>query len=557
MVARNLNARLVGASAALVVAVGGGLAALLVAADANGDAARSARQAAVATATASEAEEVIAHLRRERAARARARTATALGAGCLGASIVLVLLFAAYMTRRVVMPGRRLAAAARRLAEGDLAARVPQAGDGEIRRLAESLNAMASSLEQGKRELRGRNAELEAQRAKLERALVDMADDKRRTEVSGRITRAVLEATPDAIGLFDRRARALLENGPMRAIRAALGEAGELRRPAGQRIRLPTDPAFYQTALDAAGADPDRATLDEIRIEGTGPDAPARVYQQYTAPVRDRSNTLLGRLVVLRDVTAEREADRLKDQFFALVSHELRTPLTSIVGYVDLLLEDHDGQLDEESRRFLAVVRRNARRLLRLVGDLLFVAQVEAGELTLASGSVDLAGLAAEAVEAAAPQADEKGVRLSVSADPVPPCWGDADRLAQAFDNLISNAIKFTAPGGRVCVRVLDRGDRAEVEVQDTGMGIAEADQALLFKRFFRASAATDEAVPGVGLGLTIVKAIVDAHGGRVAVDSRLGSGTTFVVSLPLNPPPPWAGSGNPGRTARITDVAS
>jgi signal transduction histidine kinase len=228
------------------------------------------------------------------------------------------------------------------------------------------------------------------------------------------------------------------------------------------------------------------------------------------------------------------ELDRLKDEFLSLVSHELRTPLTSIRGYLDLVLDEEAGELNHEQRRFLQAVERNSGRLLRLVGDLLFVAQADAGRLSLERAKVDLAELAAHCVEGAAPAASEKSVTLVLLADPVPALVGDRGRLAQVLDNLVSNALKFTPEGGTVEVRTQSDGDVVILEVEDTGIGIPQADQPRLFERFFRSSIADDQAIPGTGLGLAIVKAIVEAHGGRISIESREGKGTTFRVDLPL-----------------------
>jgi signal transduction histidine kinase len=234
---------------------------------------------------------------------------------------------------------------------------------------------------------------------------------------------------------------------------------------------------------------------------------------------------------------SEREAEILKDQFFALVSHELRTPLTSIIGYLELVLED-DEALTDHHRRFLGVVDRNARRLLRLVGDLLFVAHVEAGRLALEVSEVDLSTVTTDAVEAARPRAEAKDLVLEAATQGLPPLAGDRDRLAQVLDNLVSNAVKFTPEGGTVSVRLAADDGEARIEVRDTGVGIPAAEQDRLFERFYRATTATERAIPGVGLGLTIAKAIVEAHGGHLDFESVEGSGTTFTVRLPLRPPP-------------------
>ena len=230
-----------------------------------------------------------------------------------------------------------------------------------------------------------------------------------------------------------------------------------------------------------------------------------------------------------------RELDRLKDEFIALVSHELRTPLTSIRGYTELLLDGEAGKLTGDQRQFLGVVERNAHRLLHLVGDLLFLAQVEAGKLVLDIGALDLSNVASESVETARPQAEAKNITLTLATGPVPLIAGDRARIAQLLDNLVSNAMKFTPEGGRVDVRVRALKQRAVLEVRDSGMGIPAGEQEFLFQRFFRTSTATEQAIQGTGLGLAISKAIVEAHSGRITVTSEEGEGTNFQVTLPLH----------------------
>jgi PAS domain S-box-containing protein len=228
------------------------------------------------------------------------------------------------------------------------------------------------------------------------------------------------------------------------------------------------------------------------------------------------------------------ELDRLKDEFVALVSHELRTPLTSIRGYLELVIDGEAGPVTDDQRQFLGVVERNANRLLDLVGDLLFLAQIEAGKLSLEVGAVDLAAVAADSVETNRPLAEEKGITLTLATSPLPLLAGDRARLGQLLDNLVSNAIKFTPEGGRVDVRASSSWGTAVVEVRDTGMGIAAEEQEHVFERFFRTSRATEQAIQGTGLGLAISKAIVQAHGGRITLASTEGEGATFRVTVPI-----------------------
>lgn len=317
---------------------------------------------------------------------------------------------------------------------------------------------------------------------------------------AARVNRAVLDATPDPVGLFGL-------DGSLLAHNAAMAEVWHY-----PGIDAPSDGGEVRGELE----------LGE------------RTYSRYAGPVRDETGERMGRLIVLRDVTAEREGEKLKDEFFALVSHELRTPLTSIIGYLELVRDD-DDELTEDARRFLEVVDRNAKRLLRLVGDMLFVAQVEAGRLSLERGPLDLTQVVADSVEAARPAAERGGVSLRFDTAGAAAVDGDRDRLGQLVDNLVSNALKFTAEGGEVAVSLEAAEDGfATIAVRDDGMGIPAGEQQHLFQRFFRSSTATTRAVPGAGLGLTICKTIVEAHEGEIALESTEGVGTTVRVRIPL-----------------------
>jgi signal transduction histidine kinase len=186
------------------------------------------------------------------------------------------------------------------------------------------------------------------------------------------------------------------------------------------------------------------------------------------------------------------ELNRLRDEFVASVSHELRTPLTSIMGYLDLLSENETGNLTAQQQTFLDIVQRSTERLRQLVGDLLLVAEAEGGALAVDLRTVDLGALATDCVEAAQSFANDKQIELNLSRGESHEIEGDPVRLAQMMDNLVSNAIKFTPPGGRVAVRTSSEDGQAFFEVKDNGPGISAADQTRLFDRFFRARWADD-----------------------------------------------------------------
>ncbi|WP_049774313.1 MULTISPECIES: ATP-binding protein [unclassified Nocardioides] len=223
---------------------------------------------------------------------------------------------------------------------------------------------------------------------------------------------------------------------------------------------------------------------------------------------------------------------KVKEDFVALVSHELRTPLTSIVGYVAVALERDD--LDPVLRTQLDAVDRNGKRLERLVQDLLDEVQHSGRPLPLREQDTDLAVIVRECVAGARLQAARGGVRLDADVPDSIAFTGDPERLAQVVDNLVSNAIKYTEPGGSARVQAIVVADGSvRISVQDTGIGIDPAERARLFSRFFRGAEASRRAIQGIGLGLSITKSIVESHGGRIEVDSEPGRGSEFRVVLP------------------------
>jgi PAS domain S-box-containing protein len=409
-------------------------------------------------------------------------------------------------------------------------------------------------------QLHERNRQLVIQATELEQAL----QERRRAEETVVQLAAIVESSDDAIA-------GVATTGEIRSWNAGaerlFGYAAEeiIGKPIAMLV--PED-RLHELRTVARRVEAGES-VEEHQTRGRRADGAEVDVSITISPIRDAMQRVTGAAVITRDITQSkrqqrqlqsllakertaradaeaaqqalaeqnerlRELDRLKDEFISLVSHELRTPLTSIRGYLELLLDGGAGALTADQSRFLGVVDRNSKRLMHLVGDLLFLAQVEAGKLALELSEIALDEVVAESVEAAKPIADEKGIELRVSLEHVPSMVGDRSRLAQVLDNLVSNALKFTAEGGSVDVRVSVDGADVVVEVVDTGIGIAVAEQEHLFDRFFRSSEATERAIPGTGLGLTIVKAIVERHEGSIEVESAEGEGTTMRVRLPV-----------------------
>ncbi len=445
--------------------------------------------------------EEIVGARRESEARAAGRRASLVAASTLAVLLALLGGIVAYFVRVVVVPVRRIDLAAQQRAQGNLAGRVTPVGVGEARRLVVNFNEMADANARTLAELAHEHAELEA----------------------------VLESSAQAIAMTDRDGGVVFSNRQMDRLWAELGI--EVKGGVWPRLAALVERSggFEQhaAAFAQAAADPEFVYESPFDL----PDL-ARSFVGFTGPVVRTDGYVVGRLFTLRETTAERAAERAKEEFLATVSHELRTPLTSIIGYLEIVRDGDAGALPDEVDRFLGIVDRSARHLNGLVDDLLVVGRNQEGRLDLELGEVDLAEIVAECVESAATSAGEKRIGLTLDADPGLLLEGDRKRLTQLCSNLVGNAIKFTPEGGTVGVTARLVGGVPTLEVADSGIGIAADEQERLFERFFRAATATAAQVPGSGLGLAISKAIVDAHGGTIGVESSPGVGTTFRVEL-------------------------
>ncbi len=267
-----------------------------------------------------------------------------------------------------------------------------------------------------------------------------------------------------------------------------------------------------------------------------------RVVAVLVAPVLFQG-TFLGTVSTFRDITRAVEVDRLKSEFVATVSHELRTPMTSIRGYVQILLLDAAGSLNDEQRRFLETIKENTDRLARLVNDLLDISHLETGHAALA-----LQAITPEAAIASARdyidnrcRAGGKALHIIAATPPgLPSVHADPGRLQQIFSALLDNSYFFTPAGGTVRMTARQAGEMLEFEVSDTGVGIPAEDAPRIFERFFRGEPALNLGVPGTGLGLSIVAQLVEMHGGQIRVESsgEPGKGSIFTFSLPMAPVP-------------------
>jgi signal transduction histidine kinase len=360
------------------------------------------------------------------------------------------------------------------------------------------------------------------------------------------------EITPPATSL-DETTRRLAER--TRALEEALGRMEAILYSIGDGVLLedlkhnfiPLNDAaktMLQNMADHFLVGDLEELITENQDEETSPSDPwlierrrfevgGKVIAAHSAAVRSKDGERLGTVVVLRDITAEAEADRLKDAFVAHVSHELRTPLTAIKGYSELMLIGATGDLEDEQRHFVKTIHHHTESLVNMINTLLDFSEMEArGKLALNRHPVQLSTLIEEITEPWYLQMDDGRLAFYVEiADDLPQVNADVKRLQWVIENLVRNAWQNTSEGGSVTVRLYEQNGNVVLDVTDTGIGISAHDQQQLFTRFYRVERAAN--IRGIGLGLYVSKAVLDAHGGKIRVSSERGIGSTFSLILP------------------------
>jgi two-component system, OmpR family, phosphate regulon sensor histidine kinase PhoR len=394
---------------------------------------------------------------------------------------------AAWVAYRVTARLRRVADFAGQIAAGDLAARLP------VSDRDDDLSAMESALNQTAERLHSSFAESESR---------------------GQELAAILDSMQEAVF-------AVTAEGYVRWSNAVM------QRIAGTQIRA-------GRALVHSVRDPDvlnciRNTLErrELCFGRASSLAPGRVFEINVAPLAG------GALVVLHDVTSIEAAEKSRREFIANVSHELRTPLTSIQGYVETLMDDSVSR-PETTREFLGIILKNATRMNRLTEDLLALASVESPDYKLALQPMRASSLVSDAIDALGGIVVDSGVKLESAGAPDAQVMADPDAMTQVFGNLVENSLKYAKAGKRIRVGARLNGGEVQFSVRDFGPGISSEHLDRIFERFYRVDKARSRESGGTGLGLAIVKRLVQAHGGRIWVESELGAGATFNFTLPL-----------------------
>lgn len=382
----------------------------------------------------------------------------------------------------------------------------------------------------------------------LQLALERERREQRLTEQADRL-RATLEASEDQLLLM----KTLLDTVQVTIV--AYDDAGEqiwdnpdaraLAARAGIRSDGTAEPVVHYYEADRVTPVPPeeyaiprahRGEEFDAQLAWFGPPGDQVAYLLYARQIHRTPEDRYGYVIVGIPVTDVLDSVRAREEFLTTVSHELRTPLTSIIGYHELIEEELDAD-DVTALSMLRIAQRNAHVLLSRVSQLIQASGTGEG-MELKLRSVDVVELTDTTLTQLHHAADAAGIDLTVQVQPGLKATLDPDRFAQVIDNLVNNAVKYTPAPGAVDVRLWQHADDLVLEVADTGPGLSESEQSHVFERFYRTASATEQAVQGIGVGLSVVKAIVEAHGGVIELESNPGAGTRFEVRLPLDGPP-------------------
>lgn len=418
-----------------------------------------------------------------------------------GAAIaaLLALLLGLYASWRVTSPLSAMTDAARAIAQGQFDQRVAIAARDEVGDLARSFNTMRDELEQRVKTITTDRSRVLAILSSMVEGVVAVDGDERIVHMNA-VAGALLGVRPEEVS--------------------------------GKRVWEATR---FQEVNDALAQSMREATSirSEARLVGEKRD---RVIEVNAAPLRGGDGGVAGAVVVLHDVTELRRLEEVRREFVANVSHELKTPLTAIRGMVETLIDD--AAIEPAKREhFLSRIHDQTLRLSALVTDLLTLSRVESRGSALERERFDLREVAAESARAVAPAMEERALAFELSQpEEAVLVVGDRGALAQAINNLLDNAVKYTPQGGRVRLSVARAGEMACVEVRDTGIGIEPREQERIFERFYRVDKGRSRDLGGTGIGLSIVRNVARVHGGRASVESAPGQGSVFSIFIPLPP---------------------
>ncbi|HLR01419.1 MAG TPA: ATP-binding protein [Virgibacillus sp.] len=414
-----------------------------------------------------------------------------------GIAIILTIIFAVFLSTRITSPLIKMREAAFELARGEFNTKVPILTHDEIGELGVAFNRMGRQLKFHINALR-----------------------QEKEQLSG-----IVSSMADGVITLNRNGNMIVTNPPAKRFIDDWYYESNVPRPTEENDKLPEDLIqIFQTVING-----EKEVLREVTLQG-------RSWVMIMTPLYDGSY-VRGAVAVIRDMTEERQMDKLRKDFIANVSHELRTPISLLQGYSEAIVDDIAAS-PQEKNELAQIIYEESMRLSRLVNELLDLARMEAGHIQLNLELVNVENYISKVIRKFKGAADENQIQLTVSTDiQQQDFMFDQDRIEQVLTNLIDNAIRHTSDGGEVNVHVTSQENQLSVDIKDSGAGIPEEDIPFVFDRFYKAdkSRTRNKKKKGTGLGLAIAKNIIDAHNGTITVKSKLNQGTTFSFTIPFN----------------------
>ncbi len=398
------------------------------------------------------------------------------------------------LSRRIAAPIRAVTEATKAVAEGNFDLRVHTHDPGELGALSAAFNELA---------------------ARLGQTVGELSQEKQKTS-------SILESINEGVVAVDRRGNILLANPALRRLSPSNPVRGSLKEHPTLSVLWPS---LEQSLLGEVGPH------SELRIGES-------ILSIHVTPLKDERDEVQGAVAILHDVTERHRLERMRRDFLANVSHELRTPLTSIRGFAQAILEGVVAS-EEQGRRYLRVIMDESMRLIRLVNTILDLSRIESSAITLNFEPLDIAEVIADAADSLEPLSRDRDIEILLDIGPSPIIHGDRDRVTQVVQNLLDNAVRHAPKGTRVFVRSgpadFDGEPGVRIDIQDQGEGIPEDDLPYIWERFYKVDKSRKyERGVGTGLGLVIVKEIVQMHGGRVRAANVPEGGARFTVELPV-----------------------
>ena len=414
------------------------------------------------------------------------------------AGMIVAVGFVLFTGRWILRPVNRLIQSAEEIKRGNLDLVIQSNSRDEIGRLSETFNEMASALRESRR-----------------------SDQTKMIRIQ-RATEQAFNSLPDAVAIVDPGGRVEVATETARNIFSLNPD---------KRLHSLPYPWMSEILTEALRTGRTVVSKGKEKMIQRFVDGGEHYFRPLAIPILDHNGQSTGIVFVLQDVTQEREQEELKKGVISMVSHQVRSPLTSIRMAIHLLLEEKVGGLTPKQTELLVAAREDSERLHNIFNNLLDISRIESGKAEMNYRKVSPHTLVFEALEPFQMDFKDRGVSLRAEVpDDLPEVWADPAQMNHVFANLLSNALRYTSPGGGVTVLAKAQEEKVQFSVSDSGKGIPSQYLARIFEQFFRVPDQGDET--GVGLGLAIVKEIVEAHGGTVSVDSRLGEGSTFTLTL-------------------------